>query len=77
MQPALDRVLVLACLADIEILLIACDYTEFLVEGHYFDAVDLVRLWEEYFDERKQMLEAMAEPLRQQGLAVKTQSVWG
>jgi universal stress protein E len=77
MQPALDKVLFLARLADFEILLIACDYTEYLVEGYYFDAVDLVRLREEYLSERKQMLETLAEPLRQQGLVVNTQSVWG
>jgi universal stress protein E len=77
LQPALDKVLSLARLADFEIQLIACDYTAYLVEGYYFDAVDLVGLREEYLSERKQVLEALAEPLRQQGLVVSTQSVWG
>ncbi|MFT7140378.1 MAG: universal stress protein E [Sulfitobacter sp.] len=77
LQPALDKVLSLARLADFEIQLIACEYTEYLVEGYYFDAVDLVGLREEYLSERKQVLEALAEPLRQQGLVVSTQSVWG
>ena len=77
LQPALDKVLLLARLAAPEVLLIACDDTEYLVEGYYFDAVDLVRLREEYLSERRQMLEALAEPLRQQGLNVNTKSVWG
>ncbi|MDA9050284.1 universal stress protein [Pseudomonadales bacterium] len=76
-QPALDKVLVLAHREDFEILLLACDYTDYLVEGYYFDAVDLVRLREEYLAERKVVLEALAEPLRQQGLIVDTQTVWG
>ena len=46
-QPALDKVLTLAHLEDFKILLLACDYTEYLVEGYYFDAVDLVNLREE------------------------------
>ena len=76
-QPALDKVLVLAHREDFDIILLACDYTDYLVEGYYFDAVDLVRLREEYLAERKVVLEALAEPLRQQGLTVDTQTVWG
>ena len=52
-QPALEKILTLARLADFELTLLACDYTEYLVEGYYFDAVDLVRLREEYLAERK------------------------
>ena len=76
-QPALDKVLTLAHLEDFKILLLACDYTEYLVEGYYFDAVDLVNLREEYLAERKVALEGLAEPLRQKGLIVDTQAVWG
>jgi universal stress protein E len=76
-QPALDKVLSLARLADYELVLMACDYTEYLVEGYYFDAVDLVRLREEYLSERQELLESLAKPLREQGLFVTTQSVWG
>ncbi|MFT4631442.1 MAG: hypothetical protein ACI8PP_001368 [Candidatus Pseudothioglobus sp.] len=53
MQPALDKIIALACLAEIEILLIACDDTDDLVEGLYFDAVDVVRRLDVYFDECK------------------------
>lgn len=76
-QPALEKILTLARLAEFELTLLACDYTEYLVEGYYFDAVDLVRLREEYLAERKVALEALAEPLRQQGLVVETRAVWG
>ena len=75
-QPALDRVLQLEKLVDFDIKLIACDYTQYLVEGYYFDAVDLPRLREEYLAERRQMLEGLAEPLREQGLQVETEAFW-
>ena len=53
----------MAKLMDFELKLIACDYTQYLVEGYYFDAVDVHRLREEYLGERKVALEALAEPL--------------
>ncbi|MBD3647438.1 MAG: universal stress protein [Pseudomonadales bacterium] len=75
-QPALDKVLVLEKLVELEIKLIACDYTQYLVEGYYFDAVDLPRLREEYLQERKDALETMAGRLREQGLNVETEAFW-
>lgn len=75
-QPALDKVLVLEKYINLEIKLIACDYTQYLVEGYYFDAVDLPRLREEYLQERKEALESMAAGLREQGLNVETEAFW-
>ncbi len=75
-QPALTKVLVLAKLMDFDIKLIACDYTQYLVEGYYFDAVDVKRLRVEYLQERGGALEALAGPLRDQGLKVSTEAFW-
>lgn len=75
-QPALEKVLVLAKLMNFELKLIACDYTQYLVEGYYFDAVDVRRLRKEYLQERNGALEALAEPLRERGLTVATEAFW-
>ncbi len=75
-QPALDKVLHLAKKVEFDLLLVACDYTQYLVEGYYFDAIDIPRLRQEYLAERKQSLEALAEPLRKQGLNVETLALW-
>jgi len=76
-QPALEKLLALAKLADFDIRMVACDYTQYLVEGYYFDAVDLPRLREEYLKERKVALEAIAAPIRENGLNVETAAFWG
>ncbi len=63
-QPALDKVLNLAKRESFDLKLISCDYTQYLVEGYYFDAVDLPALRTDYLAEREQALEALAQPLR-------------
>ena len=76
-QPALDKVMMLAKNASFELTLIASDYTDYLIEGYYFDAADLTRLRKEYLEERRVALEALAEPIRQKGLTVNSKAVWG
>lgn len=76
-QPALDKVLTLAKAADFNITLLSCEYTQYLVEGYYFDAVDLPRLREELLAERKAILEKQAATLRDNGLTVDVKTVWG
>lgn len=76
-QPALDKVLALEKLLEFEIKLVACDYTQYLVEGYYFDAVDIPKLRKEYLTERKQALESIAQGLRDNGLVVETDAFWG
>lgn len=76
-QPALDKVLTLAKAADFNITLLSCEYTQYLVEGYYFDAVDLPRLREELLAERKAILEKQAATLRDNGLNVDVKTVWG
>ncbi len=76
-QPSLDKVLTLARLADFNITLMTCEYTQYLVEGYYFDAAELPKLREELLTERKQELESLATKLRDEGLSVDTMAVWG
>ncbi len=76
-QPALDKVVALAKLADFEITLLSVEYTQYLVEGYYFDAIDLPQLRAELLEERKSTLEALAQPLRNNGLTVTTVTRWG
>lgn len=76
-QPALDKVLALAKRSDFDITLLSCEYTQYLVEGYYFDAVDLPTLRQELLDTRKDTLERLAGPLREAGLNVQTLAVWG
>ena len=75
-QPAIDRVRRLASSMDFEVLLAACDYSQYLVEGYYFSEAELPALRREYLDERKELLEHLATPLRKGGLEVKTEAVW-
>ncbi|HKI74357.1 MAG TPA: universal stress protein [Pseudomonadales bacterium] len=76
-QPALDKVLTLARLDDFDITLLSVEYSQYLVEGYYFDAIDLPRLRQEFLDERRETLEAVAAPLREKGLSVSTLTAWG
>ncbi len=75
-QPGLQKVLQLAKFMDFDLKLIACEYTQYLVEGYYFNAVDVLGLRNEYLEERKVMLEELAEPLRANGLVVETEAFW-
>ncbi len=76
-QPSLDKALILAKLQDFEIKLIACEYSQYLVEGYYFDAVDIPRLRDEYLEEHRNRLETLAAPLRENGIMVTTEALWG
>ncbi len=75
-QPALERVKFLAKYMDFELKLVACDYSQYLVEGYYFSEAELPGLRQEYLDERKELLEVLAEPLRENGLSVSTEAIW-
>lgn len=75
-QPSIERLTVLARSFDFEVLLVACDYSQYLVEGYYFSEAELPALRKEYLDERKELLESLAEPLREAGMTVSTQAIW-
>lgn len=75
-QPAVDRALTIAGLTEVEVKLFSCDYTQYLVEGFYFDAVDMPRLRREYLEERSAALEALAKPMRDKGVHVTVKASW-
>lgn len=75
-QPAVERMKALAKTMDFEVILAACDYTQYLVEGYYFSESELPALRAEYLAERKEMLESLAGPLRDAGLSVETEAIW-
>ena len=76
-QLALDRVVQLARLSDFEIRLISCDYSRYLVEGYYFDGIQIPELRRGYLNERLEALDALAKPLIDMGLTVQTEAMWG
>jgi universal stress protein E len=75
-QPAIERMKYLAKFMDFDVKLIACDYSQYLVEGYYFSEAELPALRQEYLDERKELLEGLAGPLRDGGLVVETEAIW-
>jgi universal stress protein E len=75
-QPAIERMLILAKTMEFDIKLVACDYSQYLVEGYYFAEHELPALREEYLSDRKKLLETLAEPLREGGLKVQTEAIW-
>jgi len=75
-QPAIDRLKSLAGCFDLEAKLVACDYSQYLVEGYYFSEAELPDLRKEYLQERKELLEGLAVPLREAGLQVETEAIW-
>jgi len=76
-QLALDKALYLEKLSEFELKLIACEYSQHLVEGYYFDSVQIPQLMEDYLEERRAALTALTEPLREQGLTVQSDAYWG
>jgi universal stress protein E len=75
-QPAIERLKYLARFVDFDVKLIACDYSQYLVEGYYFSEAELPALRDEYLQERKELLEDLAGPLREGGLVVETEAIW-
>jgi len=76
-QPALDRAVQLAKYAESELELMLADYNAYLEDGYYFDPVQAQKLRYEHGDNQLQKLEALAEPLRSQGLEVSVSTAWG
>ena len=74
--PALDKALAIAKAKDVEIILLSCEHTQYLVEGYYFDATEISRLRTEYLQECKDQLEKIASPIRESGLSFTTLALW-
>ena len=75
--PSLEKALSLEKLQDFEIRLVACEYSQYLEPGYYFDTVEIPGLREEYLSEHQKQIEAIAAPLRKNGLTVSTAVLWG
>ncbi len=76
-QPALEKAKQLAKYADSSLELMIADYNAYLEDGYYFDPIQAQKLRYEHGDSRIKELEALAQPLREQGLEVSVSTAWG
>lgn len=76
-QPALNRARELAKLADCRLELMLADHMPYLDDGFYFDPIQAKELRHEHGEIRLKELEALADPLREQGLEVSCVTAWG
>ena len=76
-QAALDKAAELARRTGANLELMIADFNAFLEDGYYFDPIQAQKIRYEHGEQRLKELEALAEPLRQQGLEVSTTTAWG
>jgi universal stress protein E len=76
-QPALEKVLQLARGKEFNITLLACEYTQYLVEGYYFEPNELSGLREAFLQEQHEKLASLSKILTDAGLNVESVAVWG
>jgi universal stress protein E len=75
-QPALQRAAWLAAHTGADIELFICYYNEYLSGDRLFDSPSLDKARQEIIAGHEKHLEKLAEPLREQGITVKTTAVW-
>lgn len=75
-QPALHRAAWLAKSTGAELELLICYYNEYLSGDRLFDSPSLERARKEVIANEEQHLEALAEPIRESGVIVKTTALW-
>ncbi len=76
-QPAMHRAAWLAKKCGAELELLVCYYNEYLSGDRLFDSPSLEKAREEVIQSHEKHLEALAEPLRKDGITVKTTALWG
>ena len=76
-QPAVERAAQLARMAEADLELFLAEFNPYLADGFYFDPVQAQNLRYQYGDQRMKELEALADPLREQGLNVTVTTAWG
>ena len=76
-QPALEKAVQLAKYADSDLELMISDFNAYLEDGYYFDPVQARKMRYEHGDKHIKELEAMAAPLREEGLEVTVTTAWG
>ena len=76
-QPAMHRAAWLAKQCGAELELLVCYYNEYLSGDRLFDSPSLEKAREEVIQSHEKHLETLAEPLRADGVVVKTTALWG
>jgi universal stress protein E len=75
-QPAMQRAAWLAGQTGAELELLICYYNEYLSGDRLFDSPSLEKARSEVIANQQQHLETFAEPLRKNGIVVRTTAVW-
>jgi universal stress protein E len=75
-QPAVKRATWLAKNSGAELELLVCYYNEYLSGDRLFDSPSLEKARDEVIENHEKHLETLAEPLRADGIIVKTSAVW-
>ena len=75
-QPAMHRAAWLARNTGAELELLVCYYNEYLSGDRLFDSPSLEKARGEVIANEEQLLESLAEPLRKDGIVVKTTAAW-
>jgi len=75
-QPAMRRAAWAATSTGAELELFICYYNEYLSGDRLFDSQSLQATRKEVLDGYKKYLETLAQPLRESGLTVRTQTMW-
>jgi len=75
-QPAVSRAAWLAKKNDAELELFVCYYNEYLSGDRLFDSPSLEKARDEVIQSHEKHLEKLAEPLRDDGIVVKTTALW-
>jgi universal stress protein E len=75
-QPGLRRAFWLAKKTGAELELLVCYYNEYLSGDRLFDSPSLEKARLEIIQNQEKHLEVIAEPLRAEGITVKTSAVW-
>jgi universal stress protein E len=76
-QPAMNRAAWLAKRCGAELELLVCYYNEYLSGDRLFDSPSLEKARDEVIQGHEKYLETLAEPLRADGIVVKTSARWG
>jgi universal stress protein E len=75
-QPAMQRAAWLAKQTGAELELLICYYNEYLSGERLFDSPSLQKARTEVLEREQDRLEKLAQPIRDDGVVVKTTSVW-
>ena len=75
-QPAVKRAAWLAKNSGAELDLLVCYYNEYLSGDRLFDSPSLEKARDEVIENHEKHLETLAQPLRADGIVVKTSAVW-